>query len=232
MAAMGEVLESIAHQWRQPLSNISTISTGISLKKELGTLDDKEMIESMNQINDSVQYLSKTIDDFRSFFKPSKEKTYFTIEETFDKSLLVIGSKFRNENIEFIKEIENLKILNDNNALIQVFINLFNNSKDAFIENKLSNRLIFLKTYKKDNNVIIEVTDNAGGICEKIIDKVFEPYFTTKEKSLGTGIGLYMSEEIVVKHMNGEIKTENIEFEYNNEKQKGVKFSIILPLEN
>ncbi|RXJ79460.1 PAS domain-containing sensor histidine kinase [Arcobacter sp. F2176] len=232
MAAMGEVLENIAHQWRQPLSNISAISTGIGLKNELKTLEEKEIHDSMNQINDSVQYLSKTIDDFRSFFKPSKEKTNFTIEETFEKSLMIIGSKFKNENIEFINEIDNIDIINDKNALIQVLINLFNNSKDAFIENNLSNRLIFIKTNIKDNKLIIEIKDNAGGVNESIINKIFEPYFTTKDKSLGTGIGLYMSEEIVVKHMQGEINVENIEFEYNEEKQKGAKFSIILPLKN
>jgi len=232
MAAMGEVLENIAHQWRQPLSNISTVATGIDLKSELNTLEEKEISQSMKVINDTVQYLSKTIDDFRSFFNPSKEKTNFTVEESFEKSLQVIGSKFTNENIEFINEIENINILNDNNALIQVFINLFNNSKDAFIEKNLSTRLIFIKTDIKKDKIIIEIKDNAGGIDENIINKVFEPYFTTKSKSLGTGIGLYMSEEIVVKHMEGSIEVENVEFDYNKEKQKGTKFTISLPLNN
>ena len=144
----------------------------------------------------------------------------------------VIGSKFTNENIEFINEIENINILNDNNALIQVFINLFNNSKDAFIEKNLSNRLIFIKTNMQKDKIIIEIKDNAGGISENIINKVFEPYFTTKSKSLGTGIGLYMSEEIIVKHMDGTIEVENVEFDYNKEKQKGTKFTITLPLSN
>jgi PAS domain S-box-containing protein len=232
MAAMGEVLENIAHQWRQPLSNVSTISTTISLKNEMNTLDSKEINESMKLINDTIQYLSKTIDDFRSFFKPSEEKIYFNIEDTFEKSLLIIGSKFKNENIEFINEIDNIKILNDNNALMQIFINLFNNSKDAFIENNIKNRLIFIKTNIKNEEIILDIIDNAGGIDENIIEKVFEPYFTTKGKSFGTGIGLYMCEEIITKHMNGKIKVENTEFNYNNQKQKGAKFKIILPFDN
>ena len=231
MAAMGEVLENIAHQWRQPLSSISTVATGVDLKNEFQTLKKEEISEAMKLINDSTQYLSKTIDDFRSFFKPSKEKTSFTIDETLKQVLLIIGHKLKNEKIEIINEIENISILNDNNALIQVFINLFNNSKDAFIEKKQSNKLIFVKTNIKDNKLHIEIKDNAGGIDEDIINKVFEPYFTTKNESLGTGIGLYMSEEIIVKHMAGEIKAENTEFLYKNEKQKGIKFTISLPLD-
>jgi len=230
MATMGEVLENIAHQWRQPLSSISTISTGIGLKNELTTLEKDEIDESMKLINDSVQYLSKTIDDFRSFSNPTKEKTKFNIHETFDKSLLVIGSKFRNEKIEFINDIDDIEIINDNNALIQVFINIFNNSKDAFNENNLTDKLIFIKTKLDNKNLIIEITDNAGGIDKEIIDKIFEPYVTTKTFSLGTGIGLYMSEEIIVKHMEGDIKVENTEFKYNNKTQKGAKFIITLPL--
>ncbi|MGB5920452.1 ATP-binding protein [Arcobacter sp.] len=230
MAAMGEVLENIAHQWRQPLSNISTISTTINLKYEMNTLDNKEINDSMKIINDTVQYLSKTIDDFRNFFKPSNEKTYFNIQDTFEKTLLVIGNKFKNENIEFINKIDNIKILNDNNALMQVFINLFNNSKDAFIERNITNRLLFLKTNIKNDEIILEIKDNAGGIEKNIIDKIFEPYFTTKSNSFGTGIGLYMCQEIVTKHMNGKISVENVNYTYNEKKEKGTNFIITLPL--
>ena len=230
MAAMGEVLENIAHQWRQPLSNISTISTGIELKINLDILDKNEINESMKLINNSAQYLSKTIDDFRSFFKPTKEKTNFTIKNTLDKSILIIGNKFKHENIEFVEDLENFTILNDNNALIQVFINIFNNSKDAFIENKTQDRYIFIKSYKKDENLLIKIKDNAGGIDENIINNIFEAYFTTKDNSLGTGIGLYMSEEIIVKHMQGKISVENSEFNYKEKLQKGALFTLTLPL--
>jgi len=231
MAAVGEILENIAHQWRQPLSTISTASTGVKLKKENNILDDNDLIESMTLINNSAQYLSKTIDDFRNFFKPSENKEFFKIEETFDKTIMIIGNKFKNEKINFIKNLADIKILNHNNALIQVFMNLFNNSKDAFIEINSTNKLIFIDSYKDKDNLIIEIKDNAGGIKDDILDKVFEPYFTTKHKSQGTGIGLYMTQEIIKKHMHGDIFVENYSFSYKNKKEYGAKFTIILPLE-
>ncbi|WP_417333278.1 ATP-binding protein [Halarcobacter sp.] len=230
MAAMGEVLENIAHQWRQPLSTISSASTGIKLQHELGVLKDEMFFESLDIINNSSQFLSKTIDDFRSFFKPDQEKQYFNFDDVFEKVKMIINSKFKTEEIELIKTSDETEVLNYSNALIQVLINIFNNSKDAFIENNIDKRVIFIDAYKEKDNLIIKIKDNAGGISKDIIDKVFEPYFTTKHKTHGTGIGLYMCEEIVTKHMQGKIEVQNEEFTFEKNIYKGTLFTIELAL--
>ena len=230
MAAMGEVLENIAHQWRQPLSTISSASTGIKLQHELGVLKDEMFFESLDIINNSSQFLSKTIDDFRSFFKPDQEKQYFNFDDVFEKVKMIIINKFKNEEIELIKTSDETEVLNYSNALIQVLINIFNNSKDAFIENNIDKRVIFIDAYKEKDNLIIKIKDNAGGISKDIIDKVFEPYFTTKHKTHGTGIGLYMCEEIVTKHMKGKIEVQNEEFTFEGNSYKGTLFTIELAL--
>ena len=230
MAAMGEILENIAHQWRQPLSTISTAATGVKLQNELDTLNDKILNDSMNIINNSAQYLSKTIDDFRGFFKPDQKSEYFKINHTLEKIMMIIGNKYKLENIHFIKDIENFQILNYNNALIQVFINLFSNSQHAFLENDIKDKFIFIDVYNDEYSAIIEIKDTAGGIPSKIIDKIFEPYFTTKHQSRGTGIGLYMSEEIITKHMKGTIHVKNKQFTYKKKVYTGAMFTITLPL--
>ena len=230
MAAMGEILENIAHQWRQPLSAISTASTGVKLQNEHGILTNEIIKDSMNMINKSAQHLSKTIDDFRGFFKPNQKKESFQVKHTFEKIIMIIGNKFDGEEIKFISDIEDFQILNYNNALIQVFINIFTNSKDAFNEKKIKERFIFIDVSKDEYKATIQIKDNAGGIPSKIIDKIFEPYFTTKHQSQGTGIGLYMSEELVTKHMKGKIKVENSRFLYKNKKYSGALFTITLPL--
>ncbi|WP_419774689.1 ATP-binding protein [Halarcobacter sp.] len=230
MAAMGEVLENIAHQWRQPLSTISSASTGIKLQHELGVLKDEIFFESLDIINNSSQFLSKTIDDFRSFFKPDQEKQYFNFDDVFEKVKMIIINKFKNEEIELIKTSDETEVLNYSNALIQVLINIFNNSKDAFIENNIDKRVIFIDAYKEKDKLIIKIKDNAGGISKDIIDKVFEPYFTTKHKTHGTGIGLYMCEEIVTKHMQGKIEVQNEEFTFEDNSYKGTLFTIELAL--
>ncbi|WP_072681560.1 PAS domain-containing sensor histidine kinase [Arcobacter sp. LA11] len=230
MAAMGEILENIAHQWRQPLSTISTASTGIKLQNEHGILTNEIITESMDMINKSAQHLSKTIDDFRGFFKPDQKKEFFKVKHTFEKIIMIIGNKFDGEKINFISEIEDFQILNYNNALIQVLINIFTNSKDVFNEKKIKDRFIFVDVSSDEYSATIQIKDNAGGISSKIIDKVFEPYFTTKHQAQGTGIGLYMSEELITKHMKGKIKVENSKFLYDGKKYSGALFTITLPL--
>jgi len=231
MAAIGTMIGNIAHQWRQPLSLISTAATGMKLKKEIGDLSDEEFNNNLDYINDSTQYLSKTIDDFRNFFTSNKDKKEFYINEAFVNTFNLINVQFKNHNIEIIEDINNTEIYGIQTELVQVLINILNNSRDELIKlDNLNKKLIFIKTYEKDDFLYIDITDNAGGIDEEIIEHVFEPYFTTKNKSQGTGIGLYMSQEIIVKHMHGQIEMNNTSYTYENIEYKGVKTIIKLAI--
>ena len=227
MAAMGEMLGNIAHQWRQPLSVITTAATGMRLQKELEVLDDESFEQSITNITNSALYLSKTIDDFRNFFKTDKIETDFNIQDTFEKVFKLTNGQFSHNDITFDKNIEEIKLFGLENELIQALINILNNSKDALMEiEKPIPRLIFIDVYKENEKIIIKIKDNAGGIDEKIIDKVCEPYFTTKHQSKGTGIGLYMTSEIIKKHMNGTFKIANTEVNYENKIYKGLQTTI------
>ena len=227
MAAMREMIENIAHQWRQPLSVISTASTGTKLQKEMNCLSDDELLSSLTSINTSAQYLSSTIDDFRDFFNPSNNKIdEFNIAETFIKTLTLVKAQFTAKNIEIIQNIEEYQISSIQNELIQVLINILNNARDALLPIENQRRLIFINTSSKDNVLYIEIKDNAGGIKEDVIDRIFEPYFTTKHQSKGTGIGLYMSKEIIEKHLNGELLVSNENYNYENVDYFGAKFVI------
>ena len=232
MAAMGEMIGNIAHQWRQPLSTITTASSGMVLQKEMGILTDEFFYEASEKINKSAQYLSKTIDDFRNFFSPNKEKRKFSLQNTLNLTLDLISTQFREKEIVVIKNIEDFELFSYENELIQALINILNNSRDELIK-KSSNeeKYIFIDVYKdSENEIYIVIKDNAGGINKEFIDKVFEPYFTTKHKSQGTGIGLYMTEEIISKHLNGRIFVKNKEFTYKDKDYVGAQFTIVLSL--
>ena len=229
MVAMGQMIENIAHQWRQPLSVISTSASGLKLKKQLNILEDEELIKSIDKIVDTAKYLSDTIDDFRYFFKPQKDKTKFSLAKNIEKSLSFLEATLKENSIKVEFEYEDIDIIAYETELIQVFINIINNSKDAFIEKKIKDRVIFISIKNFPNRILIEIKDNAGGVEEDILDKVFEPYFTTKHQYNGTGIGLYMSNQIIKTHLNGDIFMKNCSFKYKNIEQKGVITTIILP---
>jgi PAS domain S-box-containing protein len=229
LAAMGEMLGNIAHQWRQPLSAITTASTGIKLQKEMNCLSDEDFNYAMNTINNSAQYLSSTIDDFRSFFDPNNDKKKnFLLSKMIDKILNIVNLQFVTNDIEIIKNIENVTILSLENELMQVLLNILNNARDALLNLEDKKKLIFINAYTKDNFVVIEIKDNAKGIKEEIMDRIFEPYFTTKHQSQGTGIGLYMSQNIVKNYLNGTLKVSNENYVYKGSSYTGAKFTIII----
>ncbi|MCG3687449.1 cache domain-containing protein [Aliarcobacter butzleri] len=229
MAAMGEMIGNIAHQWRQPLSIITTATSGMVLQKQMGVLTDEFFFEASNRINTSSQYLSQTIDDFRNFFIPNKEKSKVNLIEIFKKTLDLISAQFSSKDIEIIKNIEGVEFESYENELIQALINILNNSRDELIK-KDGERFIFVDAFEKDNFINIIIKDNAGGVIKENLNKIFEPYFTTKYKSQGTGIGLYMTEEIITKHLNGTICVENVEFTYNEKEYVGAEFTIRIDL--
>ncbi|WP_072682000.1 ATP-binding protein [Arcobacter sp. LA11] len=228
LAAMGEMIGNIAHQWRQPLSLITTTASGIKLNYEIGALDKEKVDNYTSKIINSAYYLSDTIDDFKDFFKPNKNKKYFKISNAFERTFTLLNSQFINNNISFIKNIEDIEIYGFENELIQVLINILNNAKDELINKKDQKLFIFIDVFFKDNNVCICIKDNAGGIEDSVINRIFEPYFTTKHQSQGTGIGLYMSEEIVSKHMKGKLSVQNVDFEYEHINYKGAEFKIVI----
>jgi len=227
---MGEMLENIAHQCRQPLSVISTAASGIKLRKQYDQLSDEELNECLDGITKSAKFLSNTINDFRGFFKSDKQKEVFSIKESYQKTFVIIDSKFKNKEIEVITDLQDVKIFGVSNELVQVFMNILNNAEDALLESKNRRKLIFVSIRQVGDKVRIVIKDNANGIPSDIINKIFEPYFTTKHKSQGTGIGLYMSKEIITKHFNGMLLVENCEYSYEDERYIGAKFKIVLPL--
>ena len=229
MAAMGEMIGHIAHQWSQPLSSISTSATGMKLQKEMDILEDDFLIQGLKQINKSVQYLSTTIDDFRNFYQPNKNKSEFYILDTIDKVINLIHSQFISKGIKIIKSGENIKINSYENELIQVIINLLNNARDELIKkDSTCEKLIFINISKNKKYIILEIKDNAGGIPQEIKDKIFDAYFTTKEQEEGTGIGLYMSSQII-ENMDGKIEVSNRDYEYEGQNYTGALFKIFIP---
>ena len=231
MAAMGEMIGNIAHQWRQPLSAISTAASGMKIQKEFGNLSDKIFFETTDKIVEITQHLSKTIDDFRNFFKTDKEKAKFNLKSVIEKDLVLLEAIFKNNDILLIKELDdNIVIDGYENELTQALLNIVNNAKDIVKEKPLSeDKFIFINTFLEGDNAIVSIKDNGGGIPDDIIDKIFEPYFTTKHQSQGTGIGLYMTRQIIVDNMHGSIEVENDSYEYNGKEYKGAKFTITLP---
>ncbi|MGP2655661.1 PAS domain S-box protein [Malaciobacter sp. WC5094] len=232
MAAMGEMLENIAHQWRQPLSVISTCTSGITLQKEFNTLTDEILDESLQKIMNTTSYLSNTIDDFKNFFERDKEKSVFNVSSLINKTIDLIEMSLSSSDIEICRQVDDtITIENYKNEFMQVLLNIINNAKDALILNKeMQNerKIIKIALYKNDDKVVLDIVDNAGGIPQNIQEKIFEPYFTTKHQSQGTGIGLFMTREIITKHMEGEIIVKNLDFDFEKKSYYGALFRIVI----
>lgn len=230
MAAMGELIENISHQWRQPLSAISTAATGLALQKEYDNLTDKFFFETCQMIDTNAQFLSKTIENFKEKIKPQDKMKVFNLKQNIESFLELVDITIRNNNIKIILDLQkDIELNSYENKLVQFFINMFNNSKDIFEKTKQNDKLIFITTYTKDNNIFIIFKDNGGGIPDNILTKIFEPYFTTKHQSTNTGLGLHMIYNFIVNHMKGDIQVENSNFIYNTQSFTGANFCICLP---
>ena len=215
-AQMGEMLSMIAHQWRQPLSAISATAGSIIIGTQLKNINDEKILKLSSNIEDYTQHLSTTINDFRDFFKPNKAQENITYKELIDSVLNIMEVSIINKNIKLVKNLNDNKIFYTySNELKQVIINLLKNAEDSLIESKTENPTITIYTH----NNILEIADNGGGINNDIIDKIFEPYFSTKNKN-GTGLGLYMSKTIIEKHCKGKLSVTN---------HNGAVFKIKLP---
>ncbi|MEA3289787.1 MAG: ATP-binding protein [Campylobacterota bacterium] len=229
-AAMGEMIGNIAHQWRQPLSVISTGATGLKFGKEFGELSDEFFNDTCDAINNNAQYLSKTIDDFRDFIKGERKKVVFDLNEDINSFLHLVEGSIKNNNINLIEDYEKpIRINSYPNELIQCFINIFNNSKDV-LKDIDTDRYFFITTKTKNEKAVISFKDNAGGIPDDVLPHIFEPYFTTKHKTQGTGLGLSMTYNLIVEGMGGTIEVANVSYEYQQKSYKGASFTITLPL--
>ncbi|RLA73588.1 MAG: hypothetical protein DRG78_22275, partial [Epsilonproteobacteria bacterium] len=224
MVQMGEMIGNIAHQWRQPLSVISTSASGIKMKQEYGVLDEKDIGEYMDTIVKSTQFLSDTIDTFRDFIKEKKELKEIVIQQRVEATLNIISASLTNNNITMKTNIDNskpVKLTMIAGELDQVIINIINNAKDALVEKKVVDAMIILEVLQDSHKVLISIEDNAGGIPNDILSKIFDPYFTTKHKSQGTGLGLSMSYKIITDSLKGKLYAKNTNL--------GAKFFIELP---
>ncbi len=225
MAQMGEMIGNIAHQWRQPLSVISTIASGMILEQDINVLSEERLVNYCKIIMENTEYLSETIDTFRDFIREKKERKDVILQDRINVALNIVTSSLENNHIKLISNVnyeEPIKINVVIGELSQVIINIISNARDILKESNKDNGWVKLDCIKKDNTAIITIEDNGGGIPDDIIGMIFDPYFTTKHKSQGTGLGLHMSKRIIKESFRGDLYVKNTE--------NGAKFYIELPL--
>lgn len=223
LAIMGEMIGMIAHQWRQPITIIGMITNNTILDVQLGESTQEQLLEDMDLIDKHVHYLSRTIDDFRNFFRQNKLPQSATMRDISNELLTIFGKTFDNNHIALTFEgAVGLEFTTYKNEILQVFLNLLSNSKDAVELKAIENPYVCITVATSNNFIVFEVQDNAGGIPDEIIGQIFQPYFTTKSEKNGTGLGLYMSSIIIEKHLFGTITAAN--------KNQGTSFTITLPI--
>ena len=222
LAQMGEMIENIAHQWRQPLAQINSLVLLIDMELNRNKFTNSILENKLGEIEVLTAYMSKTIDDFKNFFSPNKQKNIFKIENAIQKALdIVIGVVHLNHIKTTINIEKDLKCYSYLEELQQVILTILNNAIEALILKKIPSCEISIDVYKQDNNIVINIQDNALGINIKHLDKIFEPYFTTKRKAQGTGLGLYMAKMIIENGLLGTLNVEN--------KLNGACFTIKIP---
>lgn len=223
LAAMGEMISMIAHQWRQPVNAIAVMANNLYMDVEFNTLNEERLRDALLNTIDLTQELSKTIDDFRNFFKPDNALTEANLSTIVNDAVLVIGKSIDYANITIEKpDVSDIVVTTHARELVQVIVNIMKNAKDAFEIHPHHNQKITIRFRQESENIFLSICDNAGGISDDVIDKIFDPYFSTKQDVNGTGLGLYVSKIIVEKHLKGNLRA------YNHE--EGVCFEIALPL--
>lgn len=221
LAAMGEMISNIAHQWRQPLTTLSGIIMNLEDSFETKELTQEEFTVFIKKANEVITFLSKTIDDFRNFFRPNKQIEHFNIKDTINSVYRIIEATFKNSGIAVNFEVlEDISIDGYSNEYAHVVLNILNNARDVLLERKIKNPWVKITLLKEDDKSVLIIRDNAGGIAPEIMDKIFEPYFSTKSSLNGTGIGLYTAKMIIEKNMHGRIIAQNTE--------DGAEFRIIV----
>jgi two-component system C4-dicarboxylate transport sensor histidine kinase DctB len=232
LALIGELLGNIAHHWRQPLAILGAEVSNIQFNLEMNNeIPSKELKSSVSLLEDNIQKLSSLIDNFRGVYSKNDTKELFNIGSVLSEALTFEKVSLYEYSINVIDKVDSsIKLYGNPSHFLQIFIDLLNNSKYA-LKNKanLDEKLIFIHTSKDNNDLQINILDNGGGIDEELIQKVFNPYFTTKHAYSGTGLSLYLVYIIVENHFNGTIQIENKEFEYNTKNYKGASVTITIP---
>ncbi|MDD2508876.1 MAG: HAMP domain-containing sensor histidine kinase [Aliarcobacter skirrowii] len=231
-ASLGEMLNNIAHQWRQPLGSITMIIQSFQTKMRVNKLSPEFVEQKVKDALLLAQNMSNTLDDFKNFFSPNRSKNSFFIKDCVEHSIELSKYFLNKENIKIDLIVKKDKqITTFYNELSHTLLNIISNSKDALVSSVNKNdRIIKIIVNSKKNFLFINIIDNGGGVPDDILPKIFEPYYTTKYKSAGTGIGLYMSKQIIEKHLNGEISCKNIKLEVNKKVFKGASFTITIPI--
>lgn len=224
LISMGEMISNISHQWRQPLSEVNSIVMNLEKDFYSNQMNEKSLEKNLSKIEKLTEYMSNTIDNFNNFFKSNKEKRNLLISENLNKVLNLFENTFQKENICIETNIHKDNHINIyEGELLQVLIILLQNSKDAFISNNIQRRVINIDINIKNNELLLTIKDNAGGIRDDIIEKIFQPYFTTKPETHGIGLGLYLSKQIIEKSMKGKLIVSS--------KNTTTIFTIILPFD-
>lgn len=225
-AAMGEMISMIAHQWRQPITAIAMGANNMLLDVATGKIDSSSMKECAEKILKQTIHLGKTIEDFKNFFSPNKNRELVDVNEVIDETLSVVGKSLEYHDIALVKAYTQMdKVSIYSRELLQVVLNIVNNAKEVLVELEVADPTISITTKQDENNIYISICNNGYPINEEIIHKVFEPYFTTKDKKNGTGLGLYMCKTIIEKHFHGLLSAQN-------QKTGGVCFNISFPKQN
>jgi len=221
MADMGEMIGNIAHQWRQPLAINNTILSILKEKSQMEILDTRELLEKLSEMESNIQYMSKTIDDFMRFYHPAKKKTLFNVTDVVEHALTIIQPILRKNGITLhFDTCDNAYVKGYMNEYTQVVVAILTNAKDALVERGTPEAEIVVSLKIEEREVTLGIRDNAGGIAREYLHRIFDPYFTTKHKSMGTGLGLYIAKMIIEKNMGGTLTVKN--------SQKGAHFEIRL----
>lgn len=222
MAAMGEMMDAVAHQWKQPLNALSMYGDLLKMDFESGNVTPAYIDKFVDDIQEQIDHMVSTLNEFRTFFRPDKEPEPFGLKRCTQSVLLLIHDEMLRNNINVIVESKREIIIKGiENEFKHLLLNLLSNAKDAIAEHAPATREIHIRFYKRGLHIFVEVEDSAGGIPDAILSDIFKPNFTTKEKGKGTGIGLYMSTQIAQK-MNGTLIAANV--------HDGARFSLKLPL--
>ncbi|MDD3475600.1 MAG: ATP-binding protein [Sulfurimonas sp.] len=224
-AEIGEMIGNIAHQWRQPLAIVNTSIAILQEKNRLSSLSQEELSQKLEKIEKRVMYMSETIEDFMNYYSPDKEKSWFKICDAIDRSLDIMNMQEENTHVKVTLLFEEEhRYFGFFNELVQVLVSIISNINDIIKIKNLTNIVISISIYKESDYIVISIFDNCGGIDDENLSKIFDPYFSTKHKSIGTGLGLHIAKKIVEENMQGHLSAKNI---YDQKSKKiGAEFTI------